>query len=111
FMKIFFEDIFAYHHHFNQLMGKQIESNLELVSERILFLFSHLVIAHQIWNSRILGLEALKLHQTLSLDKSLELDAVNLQRTMQILSDYDLSQPVIYNNTKGQGFTNSIQDI
>lgn len=110
-MKSFFEDIFAYHHHFNQKLGKQIESHKERVSERVHFLFSHLVLAHQIWNSRILGLEALNLNQTLSLEKCLDLDTVNLQRTLQILSEYDLSQSVIYHNTRGNEFTNSIQDI
>ena len=110
-MKSFFEDIFGYHHHFNQKLGKQIESHLERVPERILFLFSHLVLAHQIWNSRILGMEALKLHQTLSLDKCLELDAVNLHDTLQILSEYELALAVVYNNTSGKGFSNSIQDI
>jgi uncharacterized damage-inducible protein DinB len=107
----FFKDIFEYHHHFNQKLGGQIIAHQGQVGQRVLFLFSHLILAHQIWNSRILGLKPLELQQTLPLEECMNLDHDNLEKTLQILTERELTHSITYQNTHGQQFVNSIRDI
>src|SRR5690606_9343711 len=75
------------------------------------FLFSHIVLAHQVWNSRILGQQPMALNQTLALDQCLDLDRSNLDKSLSILDTVDLDQTVYYQNSKGQRFGNLVRHI
>ena len=110
-MKEWYLDIFAYHHHFNQKLGEQINANVLQVSERTIFLFSHIILAHQIWNARVLGQEPLDLHQNLSMDQCLTLDRSNFETTNGVIRDLDLDRSIIYRNTIGQAFKNTVKEI
>src|SRR5690606_36056016 len=81
------------------------------ISERTIPLFSHIVNAHQIWNSRILHKKALGVHQLHSHEKCKKLDTTNYFDTLNILSELDLNTIIKYKNSKGDEFENSIQQI
>ena len=110
-MRDFFKDIFEYHHHFNgKLIGQLIEYR-ELISERSVPLLSHMMNAHQIWNARILSNSPVQVNAVYSLEECREMDAANFVDTMQIISRSDLDGQIIYANTKGAEFENSIREI
>ncbi len=72
-MKNFFQDIFKYHHHFNQKIADKLIEHADQISERSITLFSHIINAHQIWNARILGEEKMGVNQEHSLEKCKQL--------------------------------------
>ena len=110
-MKDFFEDIFEYHYHFNQKLADLLISQSGRISERTIPLFSHVINAHQIWNSRILGTKSLGVHDVHSLEKCKDLDYFNYKDTLKVLSEFDLQHKVAYENSKGHKFENSVQEI
>ena len=110
-MKEFFEDIFAYHHYFNQKLADIFIENYGKLSDRTIPLFSHTINAHQIWNSRILIKSSLGVHQLHTLDACKNFDDSNYSDTLSILAEYDLSQRVNYVNSKGGAYEHSIQEI
>ena len=110
-MKDFFEDIFEYHYHFNQKLADLLISQSGRISERTIPLFSHVINAHQIWNSRILGTKSQGVHDVHSLEKCKDLDYFNYKDTLKVLSEFDLQHKVAYENSKGHKFENSVQEI
>lgn len=111
-MKQFFEELFAYNHHFNQKLSVIIRDNPEKISEKTVQLFSHLLNAHQIWNSRIettpvaVGVWELRPVRDLR-----NIDEANYEQTTRILHTFDLNDTIGYANTRGQLFGNRVQDI
>ncbi|MCX2679253.1 damage-inducible protein DinB [Galbibacter sp. EGI 63066] len=110
-MKTFFKDIFEYHNHFNQKLADLLIENKDRISERTIPLFSHNVNAHQIWNSRIIGMESLGINEVHTLEKCKEIDQMNHTDTLKILSGFDLDKKMKYKNSKGYKFENSIQHV
>lgn len=110
-MKEFFEDIFEYHHHFNQKIVNQLIENETKLSERTIQLFCHSINAHQFWNARILGEEPFGVQQLHKLDRCKEIDGQNYQNTLKILNHRDLEETVKYQNSAGIEFHNTIQQI
>ncbi|MCB0629422.1 MAG: DinB family protein [Saprospiraceae bacterium] len=110
-MKPFFQDIFKYHHHFNQQLADLFIAEKKRISARTIPLFSHIVNAHQIWNSRILDLTPFGVHQIHTLDNCKEIDRTNLADTLHVLADFALDTPISYKNSKGDAFVNSVQEI
>ncbi|SOC80502.1 Uncharacterized damage-inducible protein DinB (forms a four-helix bundle) [Salinimicrobium sediminis] len=110
-MKAFFKDIFEYHHHFNQKLADQLIRNEGKLGERAIPLFSHLLNAQQIWNSRIMCEEPLGVHQVHPLMECRQLDRENFSKTLKILGMYELEQPVKYRNSGGEEYQNSVKEI
>ncbi|GAB2769896.1 DinB family protein [Salinimicrobium soli] len=110
-MKDFFIDIFTYHHHFNQELLKIFQRNQDRLSTRTIPLFSHVLNAHQIWNSRILNTKTLQVQEVHSLDDCKLLDDENFELTLKILDEFDLMNRIQYRNSKGDKFENSVQEI
>ena len=110
-MKDFFRDIFEYHHYFNQKLIELLISNSTHLSGRIIPLMSHIVNAHQIWNSRILNLPPLGVHAVHTLEVCCDIDKGNFVNTMKILTEFDLEQKIAYGTSKGGKFENSIKEI
>ena len=110
-MKAFFEGIFEYHHHFNQEITRLLGEHQKQIGPRSLDLFSHMLNAHQIWNARILDQSPLGVNDCHTLEKCQSMDITNLQETRTILNQFDLSTHIAYANSKGQSFSNTIQDI
>lgn len=110
-MRDFFTDIFGYHHHFNQVLADLFSTNTYHISDRTIPLFSHIINAHQIWNSRILKIQALGVNDIHTLEKCKKLDELNFKDTLKILENFDLNLIISYQNSKGQPYKNSIQEI
>lgn len=110
-MNEFFKDIFEYHNHFNQELIELLIKEKTNISERTIALFSHIVNAHQIWNSRVLETSSLGVHQLHSLEECKSIDSSNYKDTLKILEAFDLKTPIQYFNSKGKQFENSIQQI
>jgi uncharacterized damage-inducible protein DinB len=107
----FFKDIFEYHNHFNQKLADLLSENRDQISERTKKLFSHSINAHQLWNSRILNFDPFAVLQMHSFEKVKIIDKENYLDTLKILKEYDLENKIEYQNSKGQKFENSIQQI
>ncbi len=111
-MKAFFKELFEYGHHFNQKLVDVVSSNSDKTSEKAEKLLNHVLNAHQIWNNRIdpkqppFGVWKLHLVSDLKI-----IDQTNYEQTLQILDKFDLSETINYANSKGQTFSNCIQDI
>ena len=110
-MKDFFEDIFAYQHHFNQLLADLLIENAESVSERSALLFSHMINAHQVWNSRILGEKSFGVWDMRPLEENKSLDGANYNDTLKILSQFDFAQPIEYKTSRGDELSNTVREI
>ncbi len=111
-MKTFFRELFEYGHHFNQKLVDVVSNHSDKTSEKAEKLFNHVLNAHQIWNNRIdpkqppFGVWELHLVSDLKI-----IDQTNYEQTLQILDTFDLSDTINYANSKGQSFSNRIQDI
>lgn len=111
-MKPFFKELFKYNNDCNQKLSSVFIDNPNKTSEKALRLFSHVLNAHQIWNNRIKTTQSAYgvwvIHVVQDLKK---IDRANYEQTLQLLNTYNLNTTINYINSKGQTFTNSIQDI
>ncbi|WP_224995218.1 DinB family protein [Cesiribacter sp. SM1] len=115
-MESLFKDWFAYNHEANQ---RTIEVLLkeEQVPDKAMEIFNHVLNAHQIWLNRIYGTNLLQVSPWQSTDKAYfsEYNDLNYRNTLLLLQasgfGMHLGKPVNYQNTKGELFTNNIQEI
>lgn len=111
-MKDFFKELFEYSHHFNQEIAKILADNSDKVSAKSKNLFSHLISAHQIWNSRVLSdekpFEVWQVHSTADYK---EINSKNFERSLKVIEAYNLSEIITYNTSKGDPFQNTVRDI
>ena len=110
-MEEFFRDIFEYHNHFNQKLIEQQIENQNSLPERTIPLLSHFINAQQIWNARITNKEKLGVHAEHTLEECKRIDNQNYDKTLEILNEHDLKENIIYSNSKGEKFNNTIQQI
>lgn len=110
-MKTFFKDIFAYHHHFNQLFIDHFIEHRQLIPDDTYGLFCHVLNAHQVWNSRLLGNTPFGIHQLHHLDDCKAIDYSNYQDSLFVLDRMDLERTISYTNSKGEQFNNLVRDI
>lgn len=107
----FFKDVFEYHNHFNQLLADQLIENSDKISKRSIPLFSHMINAHQIWNSRLLKSKSFGVNDERTLEENKTHDKLNYTNTLQILSQFDLQQVISYRTTRGDEFSNTVQQM
>lgn len=113
-MKEHLKDLLEYSHFFNiELIRKFNDGDLHLaIPDNTLKIFSHILNAQKIWNSRIenedLSLDAWKVHTKDDLEK---LENRNFKRTLKILEKMELEKVIFYKNSKGVQFQNSVQEI
>jgi len=111
-MKHFFIELFEYSHHFNQKLSEVFDNNPDKTSEKATKLFNHILNAHHIWNNRIEKNQAsLGVWEINAIQELKVIDKRNYQKSIQILENVELSEIISYQNSKGQTFSNSIQDI
>lgn len=111
-MKQFFKEIFEYNHHCNQKLAKQFVEYSGKTSEKSIQLFNHILNAHQVWNNRISPSEPVfGIWQIHELDELSEIDHFNLQKTTQILEDFDLEEMIHSNFSSGKAFQSKVKDI
>jgi len=110
-MKELFQDIFSYHHHFNQRLIGEFKVHGTKLPERSFPLWCHVLNAHQIWNARILGGTELGVRQMHAMDELADIDDNNFTNTLRILELNDFDRNVAYKTSRGDSFTNTIRDI
>lgn len=112
-MNAFFDELFAYNYHSNQQLATYITEHADRVSYKTLQLFSHILNAHHIWNSRILGEKnAFGVWQIHPHDDFSEIDKTNYRNTRSILATHGGLDAIIqYKTTTGNAFQNTIKDV
>lgn len=111
-MKSFYTDLFEYSHNCNHKLVKAFLDHQDMLSEQSIKWFNHILNAHHVWNSRILGNHGQfgiwEIH-TLQNLKSIEDE--NFAHSINILDTYKLDNIVMYTNSRGKSFQNKVGDI
>ena len=108
----FLKELLEYSHFYNQKLTETFLLRRDNISERAIKLFSHLLNAHHIWNSRIVGKESMCGVWDIQLVQEMKaMDDSNFGETVFILDNYKLDTMIYYQNTKGQRFNNRVGDI
>lgn len=111
-MKVFFNQLFDYNFYCNK---KLIElcSATEGIPEKSFELFSHVLNAHHIWNSRILGeVSKLDIWQIHAIEDWEDIHYENQRSSFDITSNADdFESRIEYENSERRLFTNTLQDI
>src|SRR5690606_22895755 len=111
-MKTLYQDLFTYNHYFNHELSDIFIKTHDTINEKPITLFSHILNAHHIWNSRIIEKQSeydvWKVHSIPELKK---INENNFNNTQSILTDFDLDKTILYKNSKGQKFKNKISEI
>lgn len=111
-MKDFFKELYEYNYHFNQKLAEVFANEPDKTSEKALKIFSHILNAQQIWNSRILKQNALYgVWQLQDANDFSDINKVNYQASLNILDNVEFNTITEYSTTKGDVFKNSVRDI
>ncbi|WP_353181787.1 DinB family protein [Parapedobacter lycopersici] len=111
-MNAFFSELFSYNHHCNQQLAAYIAGHADRVSVRTVQLFSHVLNAQHIWNSRILGEPSdFGVWHTHTPEDFAPLNLRNYRDTQSIIAGRDLDAVIQYATTRGGIFSNTTQDI
>ena len=109
-MRHFFTEIFEYTYHSND---KIIDLLLEKeFPDKSLKLLNHILNAHEIWNSRIEGITIkTSVWEVRASENLKKINTNNFNLSKKIIETYDLDKKIIYRNSKGDQFENSIKDM
>lgn len=109
-MNAFFRELFQYNHHCNRQLINALAH--QEVSPKSILLMSHVLCAHQIWNNRILSLQAVfgvwQLHDVADMT---QINDENYQHSLKILADSSVEEVITYRTSKGDEFSNSVRDL
>ena len=111
-MMSFFNQLFDYNFYCNKKLIDEC-LKLERIPEKSVTLFSHILNAHHIWNSRILGSESLyEVWQEHPIEDWGDIHYENQRSSFEVITAADNFEVRIdYENTEGRLFTNTLQDI
>lgn len=107
----FLKDLFEYHHYYNQRLLAELIKHGDVISERTVPLYAHMINAHQIWNSRIVGGESFGVNDMHTLQECMDLDRQNFGNSLQILEGFDLNTSIHYQNSRGAKYDNTIYEM
>lgn len=108
----FFKEAFEYNYHFNKELIQLFENNEQIIPEKSIKLLNHLIDAQQIWNERILGQQpSVSVWEIRPLESLKKHNETNYSNSLSILNTIELSRKIEYKNSKGEVFSNSVQDI
>lgn len=111
-MTTFFEELLHYTQHSNLTVFEQLQAQTEHGSEKTELLFNHTLNAHHIWNHRIMQRPAqYTVWQMHPANLQLGILKQNYQDSLHILQHFNLQESIHYSNTKGETYTNTVQDI
>ncbi|WP_245803670.1 DinB family protein [Algoriphagus marinus] len=84
----------------------------ELISDNSLKLFSHILNAHQIWNTRIdprdIPFGVWDIH---SIQNFKSINQANFENSISIIDNFDFERIINYTNSQGQNYDSSVRDI
>ena len=108
----FNQDFFHYNHQINLKLSNSFNSNLDLLSPKIIRLACHILNAHCLWNSRLEGLaDACKPWDLFPLELFAEKDEQNYLTTLKILEKIDFDERIVYTNSMGIKYESINKDI
>jgi uncharacterized damage-inducible protein DinB len=110
-MNAFFKELFEYNHCSNQKLIDVLLERENKVTDKFIKLQSHIINAHQVWNSRLIKYEPFGVWEIHPLSELKKLDTANHLKTLEVLNKMELPQIIEYKNIKGQPFSNSVRDI
>lgn len=111
-MKALFTNLYTYQRHFNLKTLELFEAYGSATPERCLYLFSHMLNAHHIWNTRILEqASAVGVFEVHALVRMRELIESNHQNSLRIIENEDFNRRFDYVNSQGDAFSNLIEEI
>ena len=111
-MKSFFKELFLYNYHSNQKIIKLFTNNLKDIPEKPLYLYNHILNAHEVWNSRIsLEKPSFTVWETHPSHQLKMLDHANYLNSLLIINSADFDHVIKYTSSEGQPFESSIRDI
>jgi len=111
-MKNFFINKFEYNHYSNQQLILGIENTPSAYSKKAQTLIGHTFNAQNIWNHRLLGKEpTLEVWEVFEIVQLQGLNNENHQLSLHILEVMDLTSTVNYKSSKGDSFSNSVENI
>lgn len=100
-MKSFFKELFDYDQHSNIKIAESFLTNLNVVSDESVKIFCHILNAHEIWNSRILGSKSKfgiwDPHNPMDFKKIITANRVN---TGSLIERVSLDENIRYSNDK-----------
>lgn len=111
-MKIFFDQLFDYNFYCNKKII-EVCTGLDTVPEKSHSIFSHILNAHHIWNARIWKQQPeFKVFQLHEVNDWGDIHYENQRSSFEITSSIeDFDRRVDYENSNGQQYTNTVQDI
>lgn len=111
-MKSFFKELLEYNHHCNQELGDVFYEHPDKTSEKAIKLYSHLLNAHRIWNSRIEpGQKVFAVWELHPIQNCKHIDKMNYEHSLLILDRFSLDKNIGYTNTRGEAFNSNIRDM
>ena len=111
-MKQFFRELLEYNYHFNQELGDVFLREAGKASEKSFKLYSHILNAHQVWNSRIEpGQTAFGVWDIHPVEACKGIDKRNYDDSLRILDNLGLELMIDYTTTRGDKFSNRLRDI
>lgn len=110
-MKAYFKQIFEHEHWANLKVLESMICAAE-TPQRGIEIFSHTIAAQRIWLDRINGDKTeLKVWEVFETEIMLELLEINYADIIKIIDSQDLEQLIAYQNSSGQHFTSTINQI
>ncbi|MCB0280174.1 MAG: damage-inducible protein DinB [Calditrichaeota bacterium] len=110
-MREFFIDVFNYQHEMNLKLIDQLIPIEADFAENLYQLFSHILNAQQIWNSRINSTTAFQVNQAHPKTEFITLEKSNYNTSLSIIQERDLAETIHYQTSKGLQFKNRISEI
>lgn len=112
-MKKIFKELLEYTHHYNNAIIHVLISNEDKVSEKMLQLMSHIINAHQIWNTRFKTKKQMlpapwSNHAIANLAN---MENENFNQSLYALDTNDLNALIEWQSLTGSNFKSSMQDI
>ncbi|WP_333808579.1 DinB family protein [Flavobacterium sp.] len=111
-MRTFYLDKFQYNLDKNQQMIQYLVEHQKELNEKIHILVSHILNAHEIWNTRILKVPTqFGVWQLQNWEQMMNIDKNNHEVSVSILESKELDVIVDYVTSTGENYSNSIQDL
>lgn len=110
-MKAYFKQIFEHEHWANLKVLESIICASEM-PQRAIEIFSHTIAAQRIWLDRINGDKTeLKVWEVFDTEIMLELLEINYADINKTIDNQDFEQLIAYQNSSGQHFTSTINQV
>lgn len=111
-MQKLFKELFEYNHYSNQQLADAIGTDLDSIPGKVLDLYSHILNAHQIWNSRIKGeTPAIGVWDVRTALHFNDIDKANFQQTLSIIDQLELDSRITNIKVKGRPLDKKIWEI